>query len=419
MINAEMLYNLFDCREGFELPDKIIDMFDNDINRFNEVVYELAKEVDIDSLDRDSFLDYFQTEHSDRKSLKQDYTPYEVSKLIYKLINREGSVLDMCAGTGSLSMPWVNDGQERNIEMLEYSKRTIAFLLLNLAIRESKALITQIDVLTKEYIRCLYIDKLSVNYEYDVVISNPPYSFKWEPMELVEGIKPPPKHKADYAFVLRGLERLRDSGIMAMILPHGVLFRGQAEGEIRKYLIDNNLIDAVIGLPDSMFQNTTIPVCIIIFKKNRTENNVLFIDASREFKKDGKLNKLADENIEKIVSVYKNRLEVNKYSHLATYEEIKENDFNLNIPRYVDTFEEVEHEPIDVTVSKLLDTQIEIVRTQDSFIKLMKELAGSSDKVQCELDRAVAMLDELQKVEVDKLESIIEGFSEDRQSEKR
>ena len=416
MINADILYKLFNCKEGFELPDKIIDLYKNDKQKLENIASELSKKIDESDKDNDLFLEYFQSEHSERKSLKQDYTPNEISTLIYKLIKRDGkiSILDFCAGTGSLSIPWLIDGEDRTIEFREYSKRSIAFLLLNLLIRKVNATIKQMDVLTDECFQILEIGIVSkIDYKFDVVISNPPYSQSWNPVSLIKGLKSLPKSKADYAFVIRGLENLKEDGTMVMVLAHGVLFRGQAEGEIRKYLLKGNYIDAIIGLPERMFQNTGIPVCLVIFRKNRSEKNVLFIDASKEFIKVNKFNKLEEKHIEKIVSVYKNRLEVEKYSHIATYEEIEKNEFNLNIPRYVDTFEHEECDPLDVAVSDLLATQIDIVKTQDKLISMMKELVGDSDEVQCELNRAVETLEDYQKLGVSMVEGIVRGFGKD------
>lgn len=416
MINADILYKLFNCKEGFELPDKIIDLYKNDKPKLENIASELSQKIDESDKDNDLFLEYFQSEHSERKSLKQDYTPNEISKLIYRLIKRDGkiSILDFCAGTGSLSIPWLIDGEDRTIEFREYSKRSIAFLLLNLLIRKVNATIKQMDVLTDECFQILEIGIVSkIDCKFDIVISNPPYSQSWNPVSLINGLKPLPKSKADYAFVIKGLENLKEDGTMVMVLPHGVLFRGQTEGEIRKYLLRENYIDAIIGLPEHMFQNTGVPVCLVIFRKNRSEKNVLFIDASKEFIKVNKFNKLEEKHIEKIVSVYKNRLEVGKYSHIATYEEIEKNEFNLNIPRYVDTFEYEECDPLDVAVSDLLATQIDIVKTQDKLISMMKELVGDSDEVQCELNRAVETLEDYQKLGVSMLEGIVRGFGKD------
>ena len=170
--------------------------------------------------------------------------------------------------------------------------------------------------------------------------------------------------------------QLDDSGTMAVVLPHGVLFRGKAEGAIRKYLIEEkNYLDAVIGLPSNIFFGTSIPTCILVFKKCRQKDeNVLFIDASNEFEKAKNQNILTDENIEKIVRTYEKREEIEKYSHVATLEEIKENDYNLNIPRYVDTFEEEEEIDIDEVHANLKKLDEEIKETTVEINKYLREL---------------------------------------------
>ena len=190
--------------------------------------------------------------------------------------------------------------------------------------------------------------------QFDAVVMNPPYSTKnWnraglkpsDPRFEIAGVLPPDS-KGDFAFLLHGLYHLSTTGTMAIVLPHGVLFRGSAEGEIRKRLLEKNQIDAVIGLPSNLFTNTGIPVCVIILKKNRELNEpVLFIDASRNFIKVGKQNALQEKDIAKIVDVYKNRIEEKGYSHLASRQELIQNEFNMNIPRYVTAIdEEIPHD---------------------------------------------------------------------------
>ena len=146
--------------------------------------------------------------------------------------------------------------------------------------------------------------------------------------------------------MLHGFYHLKNTGTMAIVLPHGILFRGSAEGKIRKKLLENGSIDAVIGLPANLFYNTGIPTVILVLKKDKDDRNVMFIDASKEFEKDKKQNKLRKEDINKILETYKKREDVERYAHVATMEEIEENDFNLNIPRYVDTF--VPEPPVDL-----------------------------------------------------------------------
>src|SRR5690625_4029354 len=185
--------------------------------------------------------------------------------------------------------------------------------------------------------------------QFDAVVMNPPYSVKnWNGEDLkvtdprfeIAGVLPP-NSKGDYAFLLHGLYHLDQEGTMAIVLPHGVLFRGGTEGEIRKRLIERNHIDAVIGLPDKLFTNTGIPVIVMILKKNRTlDEPILIIDASKSFIKVGKQHVLQEKDIAKIVDTYiEKRAEVG-YSHRATKKEIVENEYNLNIPRYIDTIDQ-------------------------------------------------------------------------------
>ena len=173
---------------------------------------------------------------------------------------------------------------------------------------------------------------------------------------------------------------------MAIVLPHGVLFRGAAEGKIRKTLLENSAIDCIIGLPSNIFFNTSIPTTVIILKKNKEKRDVLFIDASQEFIKQKNQNMLAPEHIEKILDTYRKRETIDKYSYLAEFEEIVENDFNLNIPRYVDTFEE--EEPISLTeVSKeLFEINQSIADAEKELFSMFQELVGTTDEAQGDLD---------------------------------
>ena len=217
--------------------------------------------------------------------------------------------------------------------------------------------------------------------DFDMVLMNPPYSAKWTAAQGFlndsrfsgYGVLAP-KSKADYAFLLHGYYHLKNSGTMAIILPHGVLFRGAAEGKIRQKLVDSGAIYAVIGLPANLFYNTSIPTTIIALKKNRDGRDILFIDASSEFVKGKKQNSMSAENIDHIIKLYTDRTDVDKQAHLASYEEIKANDYNLNIPRYVDTFEQEEQiEPEDVR-REIVDIDGEIGQTLQSLNAMLTEL---------------------------------------------
>lgn len=225
--------------------------------------------------------------------------------------------------------------------------------------------------------------------QFDVIVANPPFSLdKWGEKHLENdqyhrfdrGM--PPASKGDYAFISHMVATAKPkSGRVAVIVPHGVLFRGSAEGRIRKAFLEENILDAVIGLPNGLFQTTGIPVAILIFDKSRepggqneSRKDVLFIDASKEYIPGKNQNTLSEEQIQKILDTYKNRTETEKYSHLATPEEIAENDYNLNIPRYVDTFEEEEEVDLSAVSAKIADLELQLQDVQDQMQQYLEEL---------------------------------------------
>jgi len=222
--------------------------------------------------------------------------------------------------------------------------------------------------------------------EFDVVTMNPPYSAKWSADEgfkqderfMDYGGKLAPKSKADYAFLLHGFYHLKQSGTMAIVLPHGVLFRGASEGEIRRILLENGSIYAVIGLPANMFYNTSIPTCIIVLKKHREGRDVLFVDASNLFEKEKKQNVMNKEHIDRVIKLYNDRKSVDKLSFLASYEDIEKNDFNLNIPRYIDTSEEEEEIDIRELSESFRDINREINECNEALLEMFGELTYSS-----------------------------------------
>lgn len=234
---------------------------------------------------------------------------------------------------------------------------------------------------------------------FDGVVMNPPYSSKWDatdgflddPRFADFGVLPP-KSKADFAFLLHGFYHLKNSGTMAILLPHGVLFRGGREEKIRKILLEKGAFEAVIGLAPNLFYSTGIPVSLLILKKDKKDRSVYFIDASKEFVKKGNKNDLSIENIDKIYNAYKKREDIDKFAHLASFEEIEENGFNLNIPRYVDTFEE--EEPIDLgEVSK----DIKRIREENNKLRNdiyndMKNLVANTDDAKKELETFMQIL---------------------------
>jgi type I restriction enzyme M protein len=299
------------------------------------------------------------------------YTPPEVSDLIAELLDpQEGdTICDPACGSGSLLMKCGRKVRDRfnSKKYALYGQEAIgstwSLAKMNMFLHgEDNHKIEWGDTIRNPKI----LDKNGGLMHFDIVTANPPFSLdKWGHDEAEHdkhgrfrrGV--PPKTKGDYAFILHMIETLKPkTGRMGVVVPHGVLFRGSSEGKIRQQLIEENLLDCVIGLPEKLFYGTGIPAAILIFKKDKNQqsptardggsdgiagaNSVLFIDASRECKAGKNQNLLTPENIEKIVATYKARESVDKYAYLASMDEIKENDFNLNIPRYVDTFEEEE-----------------------------------------------------------------------------
>ncbi|MBJ8325858.1 type I restriction-modification system subunit M [Streptococcus pacificus] len=297
------------------------------------------------------------------KKAGEFYTPRQVSEVMAQIVatNEEiTSIYDPTVGSGSLLLTVKKHLSDENQKRLNYygqEKNTATYNLtrMNLllhGIRPEKMTIKNGDTLSYDWPEDP--EKPNEGVQFDAVVMNPPYSIKnWnrsglkpsDPRFEIAGVLPPDS-KGDYAFLLHGLYHLGITGTMAIVLPHGVLFRGATEGEIRKRLLEKNQIDAVIGLPSNLFTNTGIPVCIIILKKNRELNDpILFIDASKSFIKSGKQNALQEKDIAKIVDVYQQRVEEKGYSHLATRQELMQNDYNMNIPRYVETIdEEIPHD---------------------------------------------------------------------------
>ena len=357
----EQFNGLFD---DVDLKSKKLGSDDQQRNiTITEVLKKLAH-VDLLGYDGDAIGDayeylisQFATEAG--KKAGEFYTPHAVSDMMARIVTigqedkKLFSVFDPTMGSGSLMLNVRNylnypdsvkyHGQELNTTTFNLAKMN---LILHGVDSEDMRLRNG-DTLNKDW-------PTDEPYTFDAVLMNPPYSAKWsaddtflDDSRFNSYGKLAPKSKADLAFLLHGFYHLKDSGTMAIVLPHGILFRGSAEGVIRKKLLEDGSIDTIIGLPNNLFFGAGIPTTVVILKKNRETRDVLFIDASREFEKGKNQNRLSKENISRIVETYKNRENIKKYSHLASFDEIKENDFNLNIPRYVDTFER--EDDIDLT----------------------------------------------------------------------
>lgn len=292
------------------------------------------------------------------KKAGEFYTPRQVSEVMAQIVAKTSqirSIYDPTVGSGSLLLTvkkHLDKDSQENLSYYGQEKNTATYNLsrMNLLLHDvlpGKMTIKNGDTLAEDWPEDP--EHPDEGIQFDAVVMNPPYSLKgWnrsgvkvsDPRFQMAGVLPP-DNKGDFAFLLHGLYHLGPKGTMAIVLPHGVLFRGAAEGEIREKLLEKNYIDTIIGLPANLFTNTGIPVIIMILKKNRELGSaVLMIDASKNFVKEGKQNKLQEKDIARIVDTYLDRKEESGYSHLASREEIIENQYNLNIPRYVSSIEE-------------------------------------------------------------------------------
>ncbi|HHC7361195.1 TPA: type I restriction-modification system subunit M [Vibrio parahaemolyticus] len=317
------------------------------------------------------------------KSAGEFYTPAEVSDLLSIILApQEGdTICDPACGSGSLLMKCGKQVQKNFNGSKKYALygqeaigSTWSLAKMNMFLHgEDNHRIEWGDTIRNPKLQ----DSNGGLLHFDVVTANPPFSLdKWGHEDAADdhfgrfrrGV--PPKTKGDYAFISHMIETLKpQTGRMGVVVPHGVLFRASSEGKIRQQLIEENLLDAVIGLPEKLFFGTGIPAAILIFKKKKDTNDVMFIDASREFKSGKNQNVLTAENIDKIVKTYRSGDNVDKYAYVATLDEIRKNDYNLNIPRYVDTFEE--EAEID-----LMAVRIERLALQTELTDLEVEMTG-------------------------------------------
>lgn len=323
------------------------------------------------------------------KKAGEFFTAPAVSRVLAKLVHPEAgnTIFDPACGSGSLLIRAAEEVGSNNYALYgqEMNGSTWALARMNMFLHaKDSARIEWCDTLNSPAL----IEDNSL-MKFDIVVANPPFSLdKWghenaetDPFKRFwRGI--PPKTKGDFAFISHMIESAKaKTGRVAVIVPHGVLFRGSAEGKIREKLIEENLLDAVIGLPANLFTSTGIPVAILVFDRSREQGganekrkDVLFIDASKEFRSGKAQNFLDEEHIEKIVSTYQKRKTIDKYSYVATLKEIQENSFNLNIPRYVDTFEEEEEIDVKEVQKEIEQIESELVEVRAKMNEYLKEL---------------------------------------------
>lgn len=305
------------------------------------------------------------------------YTPSEVSTLLAMLLQPKPGmrICDPTSGSGSLLIKFAQQIKSNDYTLYgqESNGSTWALCKMNMLLHSiDNARIEWADTINNP--RLVEGDKLM---KFDIVVANPPFSLdKWGHDTAAHdkynrhwrGL--PPKSTGDYAFIAHMVETtVQNTGRVGVVVPHGVLFRSGAEGKIRRQFIEENLLEAVIGLPAKLFYGTSIPAAILIFNRSKKNKNVLFIDASKEYQEGKNQNKLRTDDLNKIFDTYKGFKEIEKYSHIATFEEIEGNDFNLNIPRYVDTF--IAEEEIDIAKE-----QIEIEKLEKRLVEVRKEMAG-------------------------------------------
>lgn len=325
------------------------------------------------------------------KKAGEFYTPHKVSELVAKLCKPKvgARICDPACGSGGLLIEAAKAVGDRNYSLygMEVNGSTWALCRMNMFLHGAdSARIEWCNTLTSPTL--VENDRLM---KFDNIVANPPFSLdKWGADEAEadrfnrfwRGV--PPKSKGDYAFITHMIEAaVEKEGRVAVVVPHGVLFRGAAEGRIREKLINDNLLDAVIGLPGNLFPTTSIPVAILIFDRSREKGganedrkDVLFIDASQNYQPGKNQNTLTDEHMEKILNAYKTRKDIEKYAHLASFDELKENDFNLNIPRYVDTFEEEAEIDIEAVQREIDTLEGELVEVRSKMAKLLKEVVA-------------------------------------------
>lgn len=378
--------NLF---EDLDLTSSKLGKSENDKNELIVKVLTHLDEIDFDLENTESDVlgdayEYLigQFASGAGKKAGEFYTPQQVSNVLAQLVtvgkDKLKSVYDPTCGSGSLLLRVAKQVKEVSAFYgQEMNPTTYNLCRMNMIMHDVHY--KRFDIKNEDTLeRPQHIDQ-----RFEAIVANPPFSANWSASPLFMSDdrfsaygKLAPSSKADFAFVQHMVHQLADNGTMAVVLPHGVLFRGGAEGNIRQFLIeDRNYLDAVIGLPANIFYGTSIPTSILVFKKNRVSTeNIIFIDACQHFEKVKTQNVLRIEDIDKIINTYKNRTAEDKYSYVAPLIEVAENEYNLNIPRYVDTFEEEEKVDLAAISSELKALEKEMDTTNTTIADFCKQL---------------------------------------------
>ena len=317
------------------------------------------------------------------KKAGEFYTPQQVSKVLAKIVTldkqRIKSVYDPTCGSGSLMLRVAKEAEVDEFYGQELNRTTYNLARMNMILHGIH--FRQFDIKQEDTLE----HPQHLDFRFEAVVANPPFSARWKgkdnPLNETDDRfsqygRLAPTTKADFAFVQHMIYQMAENATMAVVLPHGVLFRGAAEEQIRKYIIkEQNYLDAVIGLPANLFYGTSIPACILVLKKCRVhDDNILFVDASQHFEKVGNQNRLTDEHVEKIIDTYQRRQTVERYAYVASFNEFALNDYNLNIPRYVDTFEEEVAVDINAVAKELKQLETEMQETDRTIAGFCQEL---------------------------------------------
>lgn len=385
--------------------DKLGRKYEDRNAKLCSILSELARGMSLFSTDTDTLGDAYeyligQFAAGSGKKAGEFYTPQQVSNILSAIVTLDGqapetgprkkleSVFDFACGSGSLLLNIRHrmkdaGGSIGKIYGQEYNITTYNLARMNMllhGVKDTEFEIYHGDTLINAW-DFLRETNPAKKPQFEAVVANPPFSYRWDPSDAISedmrfknhGVAP--KSAADFAFLLHGLHYLKDDGVMAIILPHGVLFRGGAEERIRRKLLQDGHIDTVIGLPANLFYSTGIPVCILVLKKCKRSDDVLFINAAEHFEKGRRQNQLADRHIDKIIETYEQRpAEVPRYARRVSMQEIEKNDFNLNISRYVSTA--VADEEIDLTAvhTELVALDQKIKTATDKHNEFLKEL---------------------------------------------
>lgn len=384
--------------------DKLGRKYEDRNAKLCSIISELARGMALFSTEADTLGDAYeyligQFAAGSGKKAGEFYTPQQISNILSAIVTLDSqepktgprgkldSVFDFACGSGSLLLNIRQrmkkaGGSIGKIVGQEYNITTYNLARMNMllhGVKDTEFEIYHGDTLKNDW-DWLRETNPAKKPRFDAVVANPPFSYRWEPGEAMaqdprfknHGVAP--KSAADFAFLLHGLHYLKDDGVMAIILPHGVLFRGGKEADIRRKLLDDGHIDTVIGLPANLFYSTGIPVCILVLKKCKKPDDVLFINAAEHFTKGKRQNQLSDAHIERIVSAYRDRSEQERYSRRVSMKEIVENDYNLNISRYVSTAEAEKEIDLAVVHADLMKIEAELAEAKARHNVFLAEL---------------------------------------------